>query len=181
MASCMGFQHFKNNSIQRDGRLVSHLWESGKSRSLLRFSPGRCMTASSIPSHSRYWTRTEPGAGRTAPATTQPREMLTMLDTRMNGASMKLQLTVALVVRKRASWLMLETSGELFMINRTLEMGREIVFLASNAGSSFSGRFCDIFTKLLRDTDKQNHNYCCGYAAGFFLVFIWCLSAFQMI
>lgn len=91
----------------------------------------------------------------------------------MNGVSIKLQLTVALVVRKRASWLMLETSGELFMISLTLEIGREMVFLASDEGSAFSGLFWDIFKKLSGDTHKQKYNnYCFGCAGGFFFVLI---------
>ena len=51
------------------------------------------------------------------------------------------RLTVALVVRNRASWLMLETSGELFIISLTLEMGREMFFLLVDVWSSLSGLF----------------------------------------
>lgn len=66
--------------------------------------------------------------------------------------SIKVQLTVALVVRKRASWLMLETSGELFIINLTLEIGREMFFLLVDVWSSLSGVFWDIFMRTRRQT-----------------------------
>lgn len=55
--------------------------------------------------------------------------------------SINAQLTVAFVVRKRASWLMLDTSGELFIINLTLEIGSEIVFLFVGVWSSLSELF----------------------------------------
>lgn len=42
-------------------------------------------------------------------------------------------------MRNSASWLMLDTSGELFMIRRTREMGREMFLL------SLSAVFADIF------------------------------------
>lgn len=43
--------------------------------------------------------------------------------------SKRLDLTVALVVTNKASWLMLETSGELFIISFTRDMGRETFLL----------------------------------------------------
>lgn len=64
-------------------------------------------------------------------------------------------LTVALVVRKRASWLMLDTSGELFIISLTLEIGSEMVFLLADVGSSFSGVLPDIFGPAQRETELQ--------------------------
>lgn len=64
----------------------------------------------------------------------------------------EMRLTVALVVRNRASWLMLDTSGELFMISLTREIGSEMVFLLLDAWSSLSGLFRDIFIKTGRQT-----------------------------
>lgn len=40
---------------------------------------------------------------------------------------------------------MLDTSGELFIINLTLEIGSEIDFLPADVWSSLSGLFWDIF------------------------------------
>lgn len=64
----------------------------------------------------------------------------------------KVQLTVALVVRKRASWLMLETSGELFIISLTREIGSEIVFLLADVWSSLSELFWAIFVGTRHET-----------------------------
>lgn len=64
----------------------------------------------------------------------------------VDRTEIKLKLTVALVVRKRASWLILDTSGELFIISLTLEIGSEMFFLFVDVWSSFSGVFPDIFS-----------------------------------
>lgn len=56
-------------------------------------------------------------------------------------------------MRKRASWLILDTSGELFIISLTLEMGSEMFLLLADVCSSFSGVFPDIFTRAQRETD----------------------------
>lgn len=50
---------------------------------------------------------------------------------------------------------MLDTSGELFIINLTLEIGSEMVFLLAEVGSSFSGVLPDIFEPAQRETDLQ--------------------------
>lgn len=67
----------------------------------------------------------------------------------------KLYLTVALVVRKRASWLILDTSGELFIISLTLEIGSEMFLLLADVWSSFSVVLPDIFKRAQRETELQ--------------------------
>lgn len=54
---------------------------------------------------------------------------------------------------------MLETSGELFMISLTLDIGREIGFLLPDAWSSLPELLCDIFIRTGRETSGTS-KYC---------------------
>lgn len=61
-------------------------------------------------------------------------------------------VTVALAVRKSASWLMLETSGELFMMTRMRDRGSETP--SRDESRSRSGRVAKVWQTDIRLVNK---------------------------